>query len=173
MRLVNQFIEKPAIGWCVPGSQGALANGFRPVRDNAIELELDDLARTLTTRTCTDGAVIPEEIDLGLDVVGPADAAAPALDERARASVEQQATAPEPSRECGLDRVESALRNVLAAHQPVDDHIDESRCSFGSTERLALRSDGRKPAVDSNPGQSILQQRPRKCREVGRGQDLD
>ncbi len=49
-RLVQEISEQAAVRRCVPGGDGTLANRFRAVRHDLIEIQVDDLAQPLAAR---------------------------------------------------------------------------------------------------------------------------
>jgi hypothetical protein len=121
------------------------------IRHDPGEVQLGDPAESLAVRAGAERAIEPQQVGLGLDLLGPASAASPASYERPGLVAGDDPAAAEPPRERRFDRVEPPRRRVSGAHQAVDD--DVHRTGLGQDEAGIIQTQGL--AVEDDPGESL------------------
>ncbi len=147
-RIGQQLVEEGPIRRGRPRRDRALPDRLRGVRHDPGQVELGDPAESLAGRAGAQCAVEPEQVRLGLDVLGPAPAASPAADEGPRNRPPPgSGNGPGPWRTPTRSSPGDA-RGVPAADQPVDDHVDRAGFRQGDArivqpERLAADGDPR------------------------------
>src|SRR5271157_5636879 len=86
----QQVLEQAPVGRSGPGRDRPVADRPGRVRDDALEIQLDAPPGSLAAGTGTQRTVESEQVDLGLEMIGPALAAPPASHECALARRDQQ-----------------------------------------------------------------------------------
>ena len=155
-------------------SKGAIAPSRidrEAIGDDAAHVQLDRTARALTSRAGADRTVIPEEVRLGLTVIGAAAATVPAANVCVCLAVGQDPAAVEPLLECGFDRIGPPRDGVPASDQSIDDDID--RTFLGQRKNIASVVERNRLTADAGSRESLAAERVEQRKAVGRRLNID
>ena len=154
-----------------PGRDRPVADRPGRVRDDALEVQLDAPSGSLAAGTGTQRTVESEQVDLGLEMIGPALAAPPASHECARRI--RQAAGIGPGRERRPSRSNRACAGgVLTANQTVHDHIGDTGRHRGGGSGQAVRRQLDELPVEPGSRQAVLEQGAKDRGGVRARQDL-